>query len=705
MFADVMIITYVWFLSLIMQLITAPVLLLKTKNLLADAGWGIARVVSWLLLALTIWFLANSHLPVNATWFVYLLIILGLGLSFIFCWRHQTDLLPLLKDRQAFIITEEILFALGLFGLSLIRGFNPAILDLEKFMDAGFMATYLRSPTLPAPDMWLTGKTINYYSFGHFMGSLMTRYWNLPISYSYNLLLGFVMGLGFSQSFSFVVNLIRGVIPPPTLLTNLTKKVVKKPIVKPPSKVPLIIAGTLGAFLVVVFGNTHTIWSLLAKGTWKGYWYADATRFIEFTIHEFPSYSFVVSDLHGHVWDFPVVLAFLTWYSMWLSVLFKNERRLHLVLLSVGIGIFLGVMTMTSMWDLMIYGLLLTVTAAVSFMIRPRLLRPLLISAGVAFVTLAVTVTQFFLHFVSISEGVALVKERTPIWQLFALWTNHWLMSLTAVVIALFVIFEALKQKNDEKLISTRVITVVALGLTAWLLILLPELIYMKDIYTGHPRANTMFKLTYQGFILMGLLGAWGLGYLWYAKPFRKIARIILTVFVSLTILAVTPFPYFSYRDYYGALKTYKGMDGWQWLAEQYPDDYNAILWLNQNISGQPTILESWGESYTTYDRVSAYTGLPTVIGWRVHEWLWRGGFDIAGERSGHVDTMYKNPLSPEARDLFSRYNVSYIFVGAKEREAYPDIDLNPIKQLGEVVFQSGNTFIVKRSSVNVSSF
>ena len=38
------------------------------------------------------------------------------------------------------------------------------------------------------------------------------------------------------------------------------------------------------------------------------YWYANATRFIPYTIHEFPGYSFVVSDIHGHVLSLPYAL-------------------------------------------------------------------------------------------------------------------------------------------------------------------------------------------------------------------------------------------------------------------------------------------------------------------------------------------------------------------------------------------------------------
>ena len=44
-----------------------------------------------------------------------------------------------------------------------------------------------------------------------------------------------------------------------------------------------------------------------------------------------------------------------------------------------------------------------------------------------------------------------------------------------------------------------------------------------------------------------------------------------------------------------------------------------------KTIEGQPVVLEANGDSYSDYERVSAMTGLPTVLGWYVHEWLWRG--------------------------------------------------------------------------------
>ena len=49
--------------------------------------------------------------------------------------------------------------------------------------------------------------------------------------------------------------------------------------------------------------------------------------------------------------------------------------------------------------------------------------------------------------------------------------------------------------------------------------------------------------------------------------------------------------------------------------------DYAAILWMQDNIQGSPVILEGLGyREYLWANRVSIYTGLPSVVGWRWHE-------------------------------------------------------------------------------------
>lgn len=119
-------------------------------------------------------------------------------------------------------------------------------------------------------------------------------------------------------------------------------------------------------------------------------------------------------------------------------------------------------------------------------------------------------------------------------------------------------------------------------------------------------------------------------------------------------------------------------------------------MWMRENIKGQPNIAEAVGESYTTFNRVSAFTGFPTILGWRVHEWLWRGSFDIPGTRTPEVETIFQLPTSYEAKQKLRQYNVEYIFVGDKEREAYANLDPVGLKSLGDVVFEAGDTFVIK---------
>ena len=115
------------------------------------------------------------------------------------------------------------------------------------------------------------------------------------------------------------------------------------------------------------------------------------------------------------------------------------------------------------------------------------------------------------------------------------------------------------------------------------------------------------------------------------------------------------------------------------------PDDYLATKWLNENISGNPVVLEANGDSYTDYQRVSVITGLPTVLGWRTHEWLWKSNPQILDVRAADIQTIYTSTNEDEVRDLISFYNISYIYVGKLELEKFENVNHQLIKSLGTV--------------------
>ncbi|MBU3978924.1 hypothetical protein KKE68_04465 [Patescibacteria group bacterium] len=130
------------------------------------------------------------------------------------------------------------------------------------------------------------------------------------------------------------------------------------------------------------------------------------------------------------------------------------------------------------------------------------------------------------------------------------------------------------------------------------------------------------------------------------------------------------------------------------YLKTLYPSDYEAILWLNANISGQPVILEAQGDSYTDYGRVSSNTGLPTVLGWTVHEWLWRGDYGVPAPRITEVKDIYETKDLALTQKLLEKYKVKYVFIGALEYEKYPALDEQKFNKLGKLVFQKDRTKI-----------
>ena len=109
-------------------------------------------------------------------------------------------------------------------------------------------------------------------------------------------------------------------------------------------------------------------------------------------------------------------------------------------------------------------------------------------------------------------------------------------------------------------------------------------------------------------------------------------------------------------------------------------------------MEGNPIVLEANGDSYSEYCRVSAMTGLPTVLGWYVHEWLWRGDPEDLNRKSADVETIYTSTDAEEVRALLEEYDVEYIFIGSCEREKYPLLNEGLLRSMGEVVFEGEHT-------------
>ncbi len=698
MFKDLVLVFYIWLLMGIWQFISAPFLIVNLKKILKDRGWAFARLITLLIAGIIIWFLAHFGLPVNTRIGIWLIMLITTGLSFRYFQSHKKEILSFLQQNKNLIIIEEIIFFVALLYLSVLRGFNANIMDLEKFMDAGFIVSYSKSPTLPAPDMWLAGEEINYYTFGHYLAAFCLQFFNITIDYGFNLMLAIVFAFVGTGVFSFTYNLLIN------FKTHLGNQHQRK----------IYIASILAVIFVLFSSNSHPVWYYLKNKTSSGYWYPDATRFIHNTIHEFPSYSFIVCDLHAHVLSLPIAILLLQAIYVWFTQIIKQTKKKDYQLQSVikqkffqvaiFVGFILGIELMTSAWDLANYSLLLFVLGIILLILKfKRFFLPLIISAGTVIISLLITALAWLINFEPIGEGIRLVEKTSPLWQLAVLWLGHFIATLLALVLVLLILMKCKKKKLHQQ---SYLLMIIGMIVTAWILIMIPEFVYVKDIYPDHPRANTMFKLTFQSFVLMSLV----LGMLPILLKIKKIINqklsILILLFYSIFIFLISCYPFFGYRDYYGViiqypeepielqLSAYENLDGLRWLKQETPGNYEAIKWLNENVDSRVHIIEAVGESYTKFNQFSTFTGLPTVLGWRVHEWLWRG--EIPPKRTEEVALVYESPQSQEAKRIMNQYKIEYLILGPQEREAYKNLNENGVKNLGDIVFEYDNTYIIK---------
>ncbi len=377
------------------------------------------------------------------------------------------------------------------------------------------------------------------------------------------------------------------------------------------------------------------------------------------------------------------------------------------------------------------------------------------VGATQAWVLAAATLLSmpFNLSFEPISKSLRLVVIRTPLWQ----WAVLWGPVVTVVVVGLAWLLLTQcplpKSRRGKVADSTADESGVAAGgsRASWLrscaadlpmpdvfavimvvaglgLLVAPEVIYVKDIYEAtHPRANTMFKFTYQGFILLTVAAGYLLtrllqGAFRASRGTKRLGRPWVArgaVLVALLGLGVNLwYPFVATGHWISDPSNYVGLNGTAWqrtegtsstIVDEETVQYSAaedaeiIDWFNENVAGQPVVLEAASLSYTHLGRISAYTGLPTVIGWQTHEWLWRTSREtpeayatVVAPRQQEVADIYTAQDAAAARELLAKYDVEYVVIGQLERLRYPELNQELLVSLGEVAFQAGDSVLIK---------
>jgi YYY domain-containing protein len=277
------------------------------------------------------------------------------------------------------------------------------------------------------------------------------------------------------------------------------------------------------------------------------------------------------------------------------------------------------------------------------------------------------------------------------------------------------------------------------LGALAFALVAGCEILFLKDVFadTVDLRMNTVFKFYFQCWSLLAISSScgvffiieslrasnlqeksarwwrWGVQGLWGGcMALLVLASMVYPVFAPATRLTylnpLTPGYYLAHAaslDGMTYLQSYQELipvdNGQKSVLYSTAGDYAAIRWINAHIQGDPVIVESVGDDYSWWGRISAFTGLPTLMGWAGHEVQWRvnwlgrvGQPDALTQRIQDVNTIYTDPDPNTVLATMARYHAQYLYVGALESIKYPGFNLRRFRSFMNVVYDKDGVTI-----------
>lgn len=504
------------------------------------------------------------------------------------------------------------------------------------------------------------------------------------------------------------------------------------------------------------------------------FWFR-GTRVIPGAITEFPFFSFLLGDLHPHVMSIPLVLLSLglaaaTWRARG-PLSFATHRRSPWP--GLALGVIFGGLAFENAWDALTFSGVLAVAVAARNLRSPPIAAALRGTLTYLMPIAAVAVAAYlpwyrdfgsqvgglfpytgagtrpahaFLQFgplllcavlglgwLALRRDLALVRSSAlgavlvPVvplvaWAFHAQWRGDFGAAIDArgsgwVTLAAYGAITALLTGAFTALATRRHPAALPLGLAALGALLLygSELFYIKDIFVRDiPRLNTVFKLSYQAWIVLAAGGSVALAAAikrsWEAnRPIDWLAAPI----AGLVLLGAV-YPVTALANRTGGFGNETAVDGLASVARNDPAEYALILWVGQHLEPGDVIIEGTGRTwrrdsttgqpllanpqpgvdYSDGGRVSARTGQPTPIGWYFHEIQWRG--DSAANRAEFrarqdmVDSLYTGHDAATALDVLARTGARYVVVGRLEQSLYPPDLMPDFASFLEIAFESG---------------
>ena len=366
----------IWYIFIfILGIATYPIIRLAMPGL-ADKGYPLSRALGLVIFGYLAWLAGSVGIPYTRTTIAITfgaLLVVGAVLGHL----QRDELIEEWKTkRKYFLMIEGLFLAFFLIDLFIRLGnsdlWHPAK-GGERPMDFSYFNAVIKSTSFPPYDPWFAGGYINYYYYGFVLVATPVKLLGIVPSIAFNFILPTLFAMVGISAFSIGWNLLAG----PSSSRERAGGDGESSSFTIHAERPSFIAGLSAAFLTVLLGNLGTLqliynklqqlgalgtfsWesTFVQRLTWAieglkltftgdtlpigpGDWYWDPSRVVPpgpgNAITEFPLFTFIFSDLHGHMMVMPVALLALSWA---LSVVAGRARWKNRA--SAGLGIVVG---------------------------------------------------------------------------------------------------------------------------------------------------------------------------------------------------------------------------------------------------------------------------------------------------------------------------------------------------------------------------
>ena len=323
----------VWFLTIELLGVAALPWLYHIFRFLPDRGITLAKPAILLSVCYLLWVFGLVRLLPNTPLTLWA-ISLAIGAGAVWLASQKWDeFRDFLRNNWRVLLTAELVFLFMFVAWALVVSGSPSITHTEKPMDFMLLNAAHQARFFPAEDAWLSGHSISYYYFGHIIMASLSKMSGVATSAGYNLAIATLPALAGAVCFGLAYNLVR-------LSGGGVRWALGAGAAAPAM---ILLAGNLVGGLEFVrlrgwggdgFWDWAAVGGLDAAAAGAGafpedfWWWFRSTRVIstvedgtilDYTITEFPAFSFLLGDLHAHVLAIPFLLlgigAILNLYS------------------------------------------------------------------------------------------------------------------------------------------------------------------------------------------------------------------------------------------------------------------------------------------------------------------------------------------------------------------------------------------------------